>query len=336
GIVLVVYSHLFRIFLLRFIDDGMPLVALDPSLDNITGFLPYFLLYGRLPDPLVNPGQFLALETLAMIGWTIIFMSTLLGMYYRWRKSDDSKLIYYVLLTLGAAILVVSPFLRTAIGEWSNDIVLSGNYLLAYFTEPLTNGMMPLFPYLAYGCFGGLVGISIASREKHRYVLGVVAVITIIMLFLGVMFTGDIEALPGAEPFTWDSHVNLFGRRALQLGFFFFLFLVGLALLDFRSEETRTRWSNRLGVVSTFGKLALTVYMLEGVMAVALGLLVAPLWPSWNLDLLNIALFGLFNAVIWYGILRVWKRYQFKGSMEWVMVWTVQKLSGKRSARFRE
>ncbi len=71
-------------------------------------------------------------------------------------------------------------------------------------------------------------------------------------------------------------------------------------------------------------------------MAVVLGLVVAPLWPSWNADLLNIAVFGLLNAIIWYVILRIWKRYQFKGSMEWVMVWVVQKLSGKRSARFRE
>ena len=79
GLLLMAYSYLMRIFLIRFLDDTMPLVEMDSSLQNGTGLLTYFILHGRLPDPLILPGQWLGIETLAMIGWTIIFISTVLG-----------------------------------------------------------------------------------------------------------------------------------------------------------------------------------------------------------------------------------------------------------------
>jgi len=76
--------------------------------------------------------------------------------------------------------------------------------------------------------------------------------------------------------------------------------------------------------------------MLEGLMAVIVQTLLSPLWVTWNSTFLEIIVFGFLNVLVWYGILRIWRRYEFKGSLEWALAWLVRKLSGKKSSRFRE
>jgi hypothetical protein len=335
-LILIVYSSIMRIFLIRFIDDTMPLAQVDPTLDNGTGILPYLILHGRLPDPLVLPGQFIGIETLAMIGFTIIFVSTFLGLLYRWKGLENPRFFYILLAITGAVILIVSPILRVTIGLAAESAFQNGDYLVAFFTYPLTNGMMPLFPHLSYGCFGAMLGLAIARRESPKKVLGTIILSTAIFLVVGILFSGNYQGLPGQEPFDWMSNVELIARKFVQLGFFFFLFLLGLALVDYRHKDHKKAGHGLSSPFILFGKLALTVYILEGLMAVIIQRLVSPIWLTWNATFLNIVLFGFLNVIVWYGILRVWRRYEFKGSLEWVLTWLVLKLSGKRSSRFRD
>ncbi len=336
GFLLIGYSAIMRIFLIRFLDDTMPLVIADPTLENGTGILPYLILHGRLPDPLVLPGQVIGLETLAMIGWTIIFVSTFLGLLYKLKGTENPRFIYLLLACMGVVILCASPILRFVIGETAQLAFQNGDYILAFFTMPLTNGMMPLFPHLSYGCFGAMLGLALARRENSKKVLVLIVLTTVIFLVIGFAFSGDYQGLPGQEPFDWLSNLELIARKFVQLGFFFFLFFVGLVLVDYRSNETRLKVVRLTSPFMLFGKLALTVYMLEGLMAVIIQRFLSPLWFAWNASFLNIVLFGFLNVLVWYGILRIWRRYEFKGSLEWALAWLVRLLSGKKSSRFRD
>jgi hypothetical protein len=336
GFLLIGYSYIMRIFLIRFLDDTMPLVVMDSSLQNGTGILTYLILHGRLPDPLILPGQWLGLETLAMIGWTIIFISTVLGLVAKWKGLGNPRLVYPFLAVLGVVILIMTPILRATIGEVIHDAAYNGEYLLAFFTTPLTFGMMPLFPHLAYGCFGAMLGIAIARRENRTRLLLLVLLFAIILFILGFPNSGSYQGLPGQEPYVWIGSLNLMARKLVQLGIFFLLFFAGLALVDYRPVEIREKWARRGRPIILFGKLALTVYMLEGLMATILQQPISFIWAAWNATFLNIIIFGFLNVIVWYGILMVWQHYQFKGSLEWALVWVVQKLSGKKSSRFRD
>jgi hypothetical protein len=336
GLLLIAYSHIMRIFLIRFLDDTMPLVIMDSSLQNGTGILTYFILHGQLPNPLVLPVQCLGLETLAMLGWTIIFISTVLGFASKWNGLGNAKFVYPLLAVMGVAVLVITPILRTTIGEAVELAAYNAEYFIAFFTMPLTYGMMPLFPHLAYGCFGAMLGIAIARREDKRKLLLLILLFAIVMLIFGFPNSGSYQGLPGQEPYAWIDSLNLMARKLVQLGFFFFLFFIGLALVDYRPAEIREKWARRGKPVILFGKLALTVYMLEGLMAAILQQPISFIWSAWNATFLNIIIFGFLNVLFWYGILRIWQRYRFKGSLEWALVWVVRKLSGKKSSRFRD
>ncbi|MHA1906924.1 MAG: hypothetical protein ACW98Y_06495 [Candidatus Thorarchaeota archaeon] len=336
GVLLIVYSYVFRFMLIRFLDDTMPLVNLDPTLSNGTGFLTYFILHGTLPDPLLTPFQWVGIETLGMIGITIIFVSLFLGLFYRYKRFDNPRVIYYILALTGLLILIITPFLRFLIGDTVQAAQDSGDTLLVFFTYPLTSGMMPLFPHLAYGCFGAMLGLAIARGENSRRVLLALLAVAVCFLVLGILNYGSYQGLPGQEPYTWSGNIELMARKLVQLGFFFILFLLGLGLVDYRQQQIREKWARRASPIVLFGKLALTVYMLEGIMAAILQRIISLLWTTWNSTFITIIIFGMINVVIWYITLRIWKRYEFKGSLEWALVSIVQKLSGKKSSRFRD
>jgi hypothetical protein len=331
GLMLVFYSYFYRIFLMRFIDDTMPF-----ALYNGTGFIPYFILHGTLPDPGFVIMQVIAMETLSMIGLTVIFVSVILGGYYSLKGLDDSKVIYYLLACLGIAILIISPFLRMLIGEAAITAFYGGDYLFAFFTMPIASGLMPMFPHLAYGCFGAVIGLAIARDENSRNILIALSVIAVSLLVVGLLNYGTYQGLPGLEPFTWSATIEIMARKLLQIGIFFFLFVLGFGLVDFRAQHVSERWVQRTQPIILFGKLALTVYMLEGIMAVTLQRIINLIWPTWNATMVNVLVFGLLNTIVWFVILRVWQRYEFKGSLEWGLVTVVRKLSGKQSSRFRD
>ncbi|WP_455142169.1 hypothetical protein [Candidatus Hodarchaeum mangrovi] len=336
GLLMIGYSFFYRAFLIRFLDDSMPVVIKEETLSNGTGILPYLLLFGRLPDPPIPVMIFFGMGTLSMIGVIIIFISTSMGFLHKMNGMTNRKIIYGSLTLIGIMIFIISPFLRIIIGETIRNEYLSGNLLLAFFMEPLTNGMMPIFPHLSYGCFGAIVGIAIAREEKPRTILTGIGIFALTTFIAGIMFIEEPTSPYGFEPFTWEASIALMAQKSLQLGMFFFLIFLGLALLDYRSPTTREKWAQVARKVPDFGKLALTVYMWEGVLAAALQVVIRPLWSEWNASFLNITIFALINILVWSVILMLWERVDYKGSMEWNLVWIAQKLSGKRSSRFRD
>jgi peptidoglycan/LPS O-acetylase OafA/YrhL len=330
GIILISFNVLLRSIFSRTIDD------VTSSYDNATGFLTYFILYGNFPEPLVNPGNFIDIDTLAMIGITIIFISTLLGLIYKWTHFENPKKIYILLMVIGTLIMVVTPFLRLVIGfQTASDAFNADNYILAIMVFPLTSGYFPIFPYLSYGCFGAIFGIAIAREEKPRKVKLALGLLALTFFILGILTYRGEYGIPGYEVVSWESNVSSTGRKLVQLGLFFILILIGLHLLDYRDKSVKEKWVSRTRIIREYGKLSLTIYMFEGILAVLLQKLISPFWLEWNVTFLNITILGLINLFTWLIILELWKRVDYKGSLEWCIVWIVQKLSGKKSSRFK-
>ena len=68
-----------------------------------------------------------------------------------------------------------------------------------------------------------------------------------------------------------------------------------------------------------FGRLSLTVFMLEGILGMALRIGLDALCPGWNDVLWPVLLFALGNLLVWHGILVLWERAGYRGSLEWWM-----------------
>ena len=106
-----------------------------------------------------------------------------------------------------------------------------------------------------------------------------------------------------------------------------------MKFIDYQPEATREKRMKWLKPLVIIGGVTFTVFILEGVLAVSLQRLIAPVWVGWNASVGNAALFGLINLAVWAVIIIIWKQLKFAGSVEWTSAWLVKTLSGQKSSK---
>ena len=90
------------------------------------------------------------------------------------------------------------------------------------------------------------------------------------------------------------------------------------------------KWMKPLTIV---GRVTLTVFVLEGVVAVSLQRLFQIFWPTWNSTIGFTILFGLINLAVWALIILGWYFVKFAGSIEWTSTKLIAAISGQRSSK---
>jgi hypothetical protein len=330
GFILLILSLLFKYFLLRTTDN---IVSFIPGTDTIqywneTGVLPYMVLYGVYPLK-YNIFVLFHMGTLSMIGYSIITVSIVLVLYHKIKGLDDPQGLRKLFFIIGIAIFLASGltyrFLYGPVEQAVND----GNIAAGIFLSPLFIGKFSVFPHLAYGFFGAYFGVAFANKDAQpKKVLRSMLLFWAILLSIGVIILAI--CIPLGIFMTWYS---AWGQKLFQLGFYFFLFWLGMKFIDYQSEETRDNRMKWLAPLVTIGRLTLTIFILEGLLSVSLQRLIAPIWVDWNASVGNATLFGLINLAVWVLIIIIWKRFNFAGSVEWTSTWLVRRLSGQKSSK---
>lgn len=264
-----------------------------------------------------------------MIGYSIVAVSLLLVLYQKLRGLDDPGPVRRAFLILGIAIFLISGLTYQFLWGPAQQAAANENFLGILFLTPLVFGTFPIFPHLSFGFFGAYFGVAFAQKDvEPDKVLGSLLRFWIILFVLGVILLAITTAMElfGTWYFAW-------GRKLTQLGIYFFLFWLGMKFIDYQPEGIREGRMKSLNWLVAIGRVTLTVFILEGVVAVTLQRLIAPLWPEWNASVANAALFGLINLAVWMVIITIWKRVEFVGSVEWLYAWLVRSLSGKKTSK---
>jgi hypothetical protein len=329
GLILVVTGLLFRYILLRSYDDVVSVNALGEVLSyNETGILPYMILYGVYPVK-YNILLFFQVGPLQMIGYSIIAVSSILVLYNKIKGLDNPQGLRRVFLFLGIAIFLASGLTYQFLWGPAQQAIANGNFAGILILSPLVLGLFPIFPHLSFGFFGAYFGVAFAQEDAApSKVLRSMLWFWIILLALGAILLAI--CIPLGLFNTW---YFAWGRKLVQLGFYFFLFWLGMKFVDYQPEATREKRMKWLNPLILIGGVTLTVFILEGALAVSLQRLIAPVWPAWNASVGNAALFGLINLALWIVIIMLWKRIDFAGSLEWTSTWLVRSLSGQKSSK---
>lgn len=292
----------------------------DPTL-RVT-MLPGLMFYGFVPR--VHPESWVFASALWMIGANVLLVSLTLRGYYRHHppRADDNLIPF--LMATAAAVLVATPFLRALLFPTVVALVRDGGASIAAAVPLalLVNDPNPVFPFFAYGLLGAIVGVSLARDEPrrvlYRRMLGAGLVLALAgaagLVVSGGVVVADREGIWGQSPLYFSA------LAWLLLGIFCWLIAGLLAAFDPGPDSARIQWRPTwLRPLVRFGRLSLTVFLLEGILAMALRLGLDAIAPGWNATLAPVLAFAAANLLLWHAILVAWERVGFVGSMEWAL-----------------
>ena len=229
GLTLTIISLLFRYFLLRTVDNVVSVNALGEVLSyNETGVLPYMILYGAYPSKF-NILILFQTGTIQMIGYSILAVSIILVLYQKIKDLDDPAGLRRLFLVLGIAIFLISGLTYQFLWGPARQAAENENFLGILFLTPLVFGNFPIFPHLSFGFFGASFGVAFAQKDTEpKKILGSMQSFWIILFVLGAALLAVVIPLE-----LFDTWYFAWGRKLTQLGFYFFLFWLGMKLIDY-------------------------------------------------------------------------------------------------------
>jgi len=259
-------------------------------------------------------------STLAIIGISGFVVPALMILLSRKGGIEKVRRTKFIFGALAAVFLIVTPFLSIILDPIVVDLFVSGNYLLGFLLALLVSPYFPIFPILAYALLGGIIGISLARDEKKRNV-------TIIWLLFGFLMLsiGNYILISALTRFHFYNYNFV---RFMQLGVYIMIIIILLRLVDLKSEEKQEKIAKRFSPVIMFGRASLTIFVLEAFLATIFHVILNLINPLWNSEPVVVLIFGIFNLAVWWIILHFWQKIDFKGSVEWMGVYVIRKLSG--------
>jgi len=335
GVSLILIGLFFRYFLLRSVDDVVSVRFLGGSSEheNITGVIPYLILYGQYPTDF-KVGLFFNVGTIQMIGYSIISVSIVLALFFKRNNPENIRKLRIIFMTLGIIIFLSYAIVNPLLSPITKTAIDDKKYLIMFFLNPITEGLFPLIPHLALAFFGAFFGIELARDDLHQKKFAKqVRIFYLIAAGIGLTFMIILAKTVGTDLETMDMWYNRMARKLFQLGLYFAFILLCLEIFDFQPEEKRKKRMKYTKPIIVMGRMSMTIYMFEGVLAVSLQRLIVLFWPAWNATAGNIVIVGLINLSFWIGIVLIWRQFKYKGSLEHLSAVLVKAISGQKSQK---
>lgn len=302
-----------------------------PLFSFLDGIVYYYIRDGTIHTP--SPENVINLSTFAMLGWTSIMMSLLLGLLYRDGGQTKRRRNYTILISLSTVVLVVTPFVRVALVDIVSDLIAQQHYFRAGILGFLVYDDFPIFPFAAYGMLGVVLGDHLAHASGPAFTkkyLNLYAIFWILVGVIGISVMGGMDAgsLFDYDP---DSLYRETFRQYTQVGFLLFLFQYGVQWYDVHKNKNlnvkirnhHTRFLHRVSNIS------LTIFLFEGILMVGIHRVILLLFPgtTWNDSMALVVIFAICLVLMWFGIALLLFKYQKMGPVETVLKFLVNTLT---------
>jgi hypothetical protein len=327
GLWILLSHYFYRTFLMNGFIATRPDVDLHPPIGQLIGLIrtgkpvPFYL------SQVIDPG------TLSMIAQAIIITSLIIVLLLKIKPCHEPKCLYRILATLGTLVMISTPFVRFLCYPLFEHLLSGRHYLSAALINQVI-GDFSFFPFIGFACYGAIFGIALANQTNPQKLKRTLIQLSTIWLVIGVtgcILTGGIRF----ELFisrSFKALVNDSFIRFIQLSLFLFFIWIGLTIYDFKPEKYKIM-QKRFALPTLFGSLALTVYCFEPLLAELLRKMAFLLYPSWTQHFFAVLLFAFGCLLAWTLILILWRRAGFKGSLEWLGIQVIKRLSGKQSTK---
>lgn len=251
-----------------------------------------------------------------MIGLNLLVVPLVLYAIFRRRGLRDDPDNYILLVSLGLIVLLFSFTRLFLYGDWL-EALANDNWLGGFIGSLLVADPYPGITYLAYGFFGAAIGLMLWYR-RTAYLGKYLLTLGACLVLVGLAAMSMTEAQLFGPSWFW------FAKVIAETGVFLLL-VSGAALIDIVAKSAKpskiNKWLQLVHrLLEPASRICLTIYLFETTTSELMRHAWFGLAPGWNGSIAACLLFGLSNMVLWLGLAHVWKRWNYKFSVEhgWV------------------
>ena len=251
---------------------------------------------------------------LTVIGLSIICTGTilaLLGMRGGYKKVKRNLAILGAVAT---TIVLVTDVMKKILRPIWLEAYLNGEHLKGTLLGVVIGDTYPFFPFAGYALYGAMFGLAFTENlnKKRVIISGAVgggAYLVAGSILLAILGHPPVDTIFQTLPMQWSF---------LQIGFLLLLSTF-LFYVHYLRDDTRLKKIFQIRSVRRFGLLSLTIFMFEPLAGTLIkSLLLDPLFPTWSQYPVLALSYGTLLIFFWVGILKIFERVRFKGTIEWL------------------
>ncbi|MGC8737769.1 MAG: hypothetical protein ACP5UA_03870 [Candidatus Hydrogenedens sp.] len=267
-------------------------------------------------------------DALGNIGISLFFLH--ITLYALWRTGElfDRRYTFRILTGIALTLLFISPTIHHALDNVFHQAIQEERWGLAW----LLKFVLGPLPNMAYGYLGAVFGIALSERIELSKIRGYGFGLGISF----VMLAGSIMWIYGLKPIEFAQSPLPFKIQILDVGLMLMLVAYLIGVMEYTGIDERKWWMKHTIVLRRISMVALTIFLLEGPVAVSLGRIY--LWvigspTEFPKNPLYIIPFIVLVLVFWHGIVKVWENFGFKYGAEWLSIQIVGWVKRKKSMR---
>ncbi len=271
-------------------------------------------------------------DAVALVAMAGIVIATTLGLLWRGKGYDRTRRTYVTLSVMGVLWFAVTPVLHGLFDGAFFSAVTDRRLVPAILLKLLVGPPHSTFPNAGFALFGAVLGIAVARHEDWRFVRNYGLGFGGFSLAAGLLILAVSGVPLGPERVGTALPVQL---HMVNLGLMLLLAVYCIKKFEYQDTLRRFDLARHTTGIRRFGLMAMSIYICESLLCVLNMKWFLPLFEGGPLAWRYVGLFSFagMQVLLWYGILLLWERVNFKYSIEWWVVTIVGWLRGRRSTR---
>jgi len=256
-----------------------------------------------------------AVTTLAYVLLILTFTEVIL---FKKRPKNHRYRNMFILTSISIFIFIISPFVIQLLRPMWVDALINNNIGRILIFGVLVGDTQSLLPYLGFGFVGAVFGLAYEMRIPRKPVVIIGSIFSLTSGLIGII--GYI--ILGEPPYEFI--IQTLPGRAMWL--LIAIMVIPILLIYYFEFVPKSPLKlHRLSLnIQRFGKVSLSLYVIEGVVGESLILLISLIFPDWASKMQFLAPFGIILIIIWGYLLRWWERVNYVGSAEWMIQKAIQ------------
>jgi len=280
-------------------------------------------------------------ETLQIIGLSIIFLSLISYVFFKKQWDKDTIFFVSVLAVLALLFLFLAPLIHesvieivgydiTKLGSFNQDFQNTAEYFTRFFWMAIAGVESPIFPTFFVTCVGGIFGLFLAQPKLDKKFVrysALVGTLFILFGFLQLVLVEDMNVDFWFRIFpTWYMLINM--------GMQIYMLTALLAAFEFRKKANLKRYARWTRYIRRWSMVSLTVYMIQFAdlfIRMICTNLIGVNFTTRHQQGFGWAFYMMFVAFLFFDvIIRIWERFRFIGTFEWIMIQLTRILVGRK------